>query len=249
MVWSDFWKFRGKVAGMTNAAAVPFHTGPELNRAINRTDFFRLFKAAAHHYHFDNFVLAKISEAAAPFGEREIVITNVAERRATLFIRTLKEALGAIKAKSTQFLTSPVFGKSAQLEGYPADLVFNEFNGNTFLLIPLFTPEGRRYCLVLSGVRQEPDQSEIADVLLDVMRIFDKLYEEILTQEMSGRLTQREAEIVKWTSEGKTSAEIAIILGLSEHTVNSHITAAVRKLDAVNRVHMVAIALRNGLVS
>jgi DNA-binding CsgD family transcriptional regulator len=208
-----------------------------------------LFKAAAHHYHFDNFVLAKISEASAPFGEREIVITNVAERRATLFIRTLKEALGAVKAKSAQFLTSPVFGKSAQLEGYPADLVFNEFNGNTFLLIPLFTPEGRRYCLVLSGVRQEPDQSEIADVLLDVMRIFDKLYEEILTQEMSGRLTQREAEIVKWTSEGKTSAEIAIILGLSEHTVNSHITAAVRKLDAVNRVHMVAIALRNGLVS
>jgi DNA-binding CsgD family transcriptional regulator len=173
----------------------------------------------------------------------------VAERRAGLFIATLKEALGSLKAKTAQFLTTPVHGKSARLEGYPADLVFNEFNGNTFVLIPLFTPEGRRFCLVLSGVRQEPDQSEIADVLLDVMRIFDKLYEEILTQEISGRLTQREAEIVKWTSEGKTSAEIAIILGLSEHTVNSHITAAVRKLDAVNRVHMVAIALRNGLVS
>ena len=107
---------------MTNAAAVPFHTGPELNRAINRTDFFRLFKAAAHHYHFDNFALAKISEAAAPFGEREIVITNIAERRASLFIQTLKEALGTIKAKSAQFLTTPVFGKSAQLEGYPATL-------------------------------------------------------------------------------------------------------------------------------
>ncbi|MGO8506528.1 LuxR C-terminal-related transcriptional regulator, partial [Rhizobium leguminosarum] len=70
-----------------------------------------------------------------------------------------------------------------------------------------------------------PDQSEIADILLDAMRIFDKLYEEILTPEMSVRLTQRESEIVKWTSEGKTSAEIAIILGLSEHTVNSHMNA------------------------
>jgi DNA-binding CsgD family transcriptional regulator len=231
---------------MTNAAAVPFHTGPELSRAINRTDFFRLFKAAAQHYHFDNFALARISEANAPFGEREIVITNIAERRIPLFVRMLKEALGALKAKTAQFLTTPVYGKSGSIG---ADLVFNEFNGNTFLLIPLFTPEGRRYCLVLSGIRSEPDQGEIADVLLDAMRIFDKLYEEILTQEMSGRLTQREAEIVKWTSEGKTSAEIAIILGLSEHTVNSHITAAARKLDAVNRVHMVAIALRNGLVS
>ncbi|PKA40838.1 helix-turn-helix transcriptional regulator [Rhizobium sullae] len=231
---------------MTNAAAVPFHTGPELSRAINRTDFFRLFKAAAQHYRFDNFALARISEANAPFGEREIVITNIAERRAPLFIQMLKEALGPVKAKTAQFLTTPVYGKSGSIE---ADLVFNEFNRNTFLLIPLFTPEGRRYCLVLSGTRPEPDQGEVADVLLDAMRIFDKLYEEILTQEMSGRLTQREAEIVKWTSEGKTSAEIAIILGLSEHTVNSHITAAVRKLNAVNRVHMVAIALRNGLVS
>ncbi|MFC5759732.1 response regulator transcription factor [Rhizobium sp. GCM10022189] len=234
---------------MTSAAAVPFHAGPELSRAINRTDFFRLLKSAAQHYHFDNFTLARISEAAAPFGERDVVITNVAERRMGLFVKTLKEALGTAKARTAQFLTTPVHGKSAAIEGYPSDLVFNEFSGNTFLFIPLFTPEGRRYCLVLGGQRQEPDQGEVADILLDAMRIFDKLYEEILTQEMSGRLTQRETEIVKWTSEGKTSAEIAIILGLSEHTVNSHITAAVRKLDAVNRVHMVAIALRNGLVS
>jgi DNA-binding CsgD family transcriptional regulator len=234
---------------MTNAAAIPFHAGPELSRAINRTDFFRLLKAAAQHYSFDNFALARISEAAAPFGEREVVITNIAERRLAFFLRTLRETLETIKPKATQFLTTPVVGRSARLEGYPSDLVFNEFNGNMFLVVPLFTPEGRRYCLVFSGTRQLPDQGEVADMLLDGMRIFDKLYEEILTQEMSGRLTQRESEIVKWTSEGKTSAEIAIILGLSEHTVNSHITAAVRKLDAVNRVHMVAIALRNGLVS
>ncbi len=234
---------------MTSAAAVPFHAGPELSRAINRTDFFRLLKAAAQHYNFDHFALARISETSAPFGERDIVITNVAERRMSLFAKTLKEALGTSKARTAQFLTTPVHGKSQAVEGHPPDLVFNEFNGKTFLFIPLFTPEGRRYCLVLSGQRLEPDQGEVADVLLDAMRIFDKLYEEILTQEMSGRLTQRETEIVRWTSEGKTSAEIAIILGLSEHTVNSHITAAVRKLDAVNRVHMVAIALRNGLVS
>ncbi len=97
---------------MTNAAAVPFHTGPELSRAINRTDFFRLFKAAAQHYHFDNFALARISEANAPFGEREIVITNIAERRVPLFVRMLKEALGALKAKTAQFLTTPVYGKT-----------------------------------------------------------------------------------------------------------------------------------------
>lgn len=78
---------------MNNAQAIPFHAGPELSRAINRTDFFRLLKSAAQHYNFDNFALARISEASAPFGERDIVITNVAERRVGLFITTLKEAL------------------------------------------------------------------------------------------------------------------------------------------------------------
>jgi hypothetical protein len=129
---------------MTNAAAIPFHAGPELSRAINRTDFFRLLKAAAQHYSFDNFALARISEAAAPFGEREIVITNVAERRVGLFIKTLKEALGTARAKTAHYLATPVHGKIAPLEGYASDLLFNEFQSGVFLFIPLFTPEGRR---------------------------------------------------------------------------------------------------------
>lgn len=234
---------------MMGAAALPFHAGPELGRAINRTDFFRLLKAAAHHYAFDSFALARISEMSQPFGAREIIITNVAERQAGFFIYAMSRALGFIRAKAAQFLATPLSGKAAAPDGYPSDLVLNEFDTNAFLLIPLFTPEGRRYCVAFSGKRQEPAQGEIADILLDTMRIFDKFYEEILVNEMSGRLTQRENEVVRWTSEGKTSAEIAIILGLSEHTVNSHIAASVRKLGAVNRVHMVAMALRLGLVS
>jgi DNA-binding CsgD family transcriptional regulator len=80
------------------------------------------------------------------------------------------------------------------------------------------------------------------------MRIFAKFHEKILVGEASAQLTAREVEVVRWTSEGKTSAEIAIILGLSEHTVISHITSAARKLKAVNRVHMIAIAVRKGIV-
>ncbi len=234
---------------MNSAVALPFHAGPELGRAINRTDFFRLLKAAAHHYAFDSFALARISEASPPFGTREIIITNVAERQAAFFIYAMGRALGFIKSRAAQFLATPVSGKAATLQDYPPDLVLNEFDTSAFMLIPLFTPEGRRYCVAFSGKRQEPAQGEVADILLDTMRIFDKFYEEILANEMSGRLTQRENEVVRWTSEGKTSAEIAIILGLSEHTVNSHIAASVRKLGAVNRVHMVAMALRMGLVS
>ncbi|MGP4130849.1 autoinducer binding domain-containing protein [Pantoea tagorei] len=34
--------------------------------------------------------------------------------------------------------------------------------------------------------------------------------------------SQRELEILKWTAEGKTSAEISLILAISQHTVNFH---------------------------
>ncbi|MFP3803129.1 response regulator transcription factor, partial [Paraburkholderia sp. SIMBA_027] len=53
---------------------------------------------------------------------------------------------------------------------------------------------------------------------------------------------------LNWTAAGKTSAEIADILGLSEHTVNHYLNRATKKLDTVNRTQAVAKALRIGLI-
>jgi DNA-binding CsgD family transcriptional regulator len=61
------------------------------------------------------------------------------------------------------------------------------------------------------------------------------------------RLTAREREVLTWVGRGKTSAEIAIILGVSERTVNFHCDRAVRRLDAINRTHAVAKAIAGGL--
>ncbi|HEV7433705.1 MAG TPA: LuxR C-terminal-related transcriptional regulator [Pseudorhizobium sp.] len=61
-------------------------------------------------------------------------------------------------------------------------------------------------------------------------------------------LTDREIDCLNWTAAGKTSAEIAEILGLSEHTVNHYLNRAAKKVDAVNRAQAVAKALRAGLI-
>ncbi len=88
---------------MSSVAATPFHLGPELGRAINRTDFFRLLKAAAQHYRFECFALARVSEASPPFSTREIIITNVAERRTALFLYGMRQALGLRRQKPRSF--------------------------------------------------------------------------------------------------------------------------------------------------
>ncbi|WP_281517361.1 helix-turn-helix transcriptional regulator [Ferranicluibacter rubi] len=62
-------------------------------------------------------------------------------------------------------------------------------------------------------------------------------------------LSDREIQCLNWTAAGKTSSEIADILGLSEHTVNHYLNHVAKKLDAANRVQAVVKAMRLGLIS
>jgi len=61
-------------------------------------------------------------------------------------------------------------------------------------------------------------------------------------------LSQRETECLRWAAWGKTSWEIARILGVAERTVNFHLQNACRKLQACNRRAAVAVALSRGLL-
>jgi len=61
-------------------------------------------------------------------------------------------------------------------------------------------------------------------------------------------MSRREIECLKLTSRGYTSEEIAKELKLSVHTANQYLTQTTQKLNAVNRMHAVAKALRLGLI-
>jgi DNA-binding CsgD family transcriptional regulator len=60
-------------------------------------------------------------------------------------------------------------------------------------------------------------------------------------------LSKRELECLRLTADGLTSQEIAGRLGLSVHTANQYLANTTQKLNAVNRMHAVAKALRTGL--
>lgn len=61
-------------------------------------------------------------------------------------------------------------------------------------------------------------------------------------------LSDRERECLVWVSEGKTTDEVAVILGVSGNTVNSYITNAIQKLSASNRAMAIATAIRSGII-
>lgn len=62
------------------------------------------------------------------------------------------------------------------------------------------------------------------------------------------RLTARETECVQFAAAGKTSWEIAEILGVKEDTVKKTLKRAGEKLGTVNRAHLVAQAIASGQI-
>lgn len=61
-------------------------------------------------------------------------------------------------------------------------------------------------------------------------------------------LSKRETEVLTWLRQGKSSWDISMILHISERTVNFHINNIKQKLDVVNRLQAVSVAVQQGLI-
>ena len=64
----------------------------------------------------------------------------------------------------------------------------------------------------------------------------------------SAELTARERDVLERLAEGRATDEIAELLHVSPHTVRSRVKTLLRKLEARNREHAVAIALTEGAI-
>jgi LuxR family transcriptional regulator len=104
-------------------------------------------------------------------------------------------------------------------------------SGKTFEKIML-TPEKQLKLQYLSVLIMEALQ-QVKDISMSVMNM---------------ELSQRELEILKWTAEGKTSAEISLILSISENTVNFHQKKMQKRFNAPNKTQVASYAAAIGLL-
>ncbi len=65
----------------------------------------------------------------------------------------------------------------------------------------------------------------------------------------SGPLTERETEVLALLSRGMANKQIAVALGISEHTVKFHVSSIYTKLNATNRTQAVREGLRHGWIA
>ena len=62
-------------------------------------------------------------------------------------------------------------------------------------------------------------------------------------------LTERERECLTWVATGRTAAQVAATLALSEATIIYHLSKARRKLEAANSRHAVSKAISLKLIA
>lgn len=128
--------------------------------------------------------------------------------------------------------------------------LFQHQNYRSGLALPVGSPDGARAVVFLAGDRPPLDREELAELVLSVTYAYDRYCRLKHEPETTpAKLSERELQVLGWAANGKTSAEIATILSLSDHTVNSYLNSAMRKLDCVNRTQLVAKALRLRLIS
>jgi DNA-binding NarL/FixJ family response regulator len=81
----------------------------------------------------------------------------------------------------------------------------------------------------------------------------DPRLDRILLSERSvtkvSQLSPREREVMGLMAEGRTAEVVGEQLGVSVETVRTHVRNAIRKLQARNRVHAIAIALERGEIT
>jgi DNA-binding NarL/FixJ family response regulator len=75
------------------------------------------------------------------------------------------------------------------------------------------------------------------------------LFESVNGPLTEGPLTERESEVLSLLSKGLANKQIAVELGISEHTVKFHVSSIYTKLNVTNRTEAVRAGLRGGWIA
>ena len=71
----------------------------------------------------------------------------------------------------------------------------------------------------------------------------------LVTEKVTTPLTNREIQVLNYIANGNTNKQVAVALGISNQTIKNHVSAILRKLNANDRAHAVALAIQSHWVS
>lgn len=180
-----------------------------------------------------------------PKGFEDLAVSEEDAKRDPVF-RKLQKA-------STPF----VYDQQTYVDARAADLWERqaEFGFRSGVQVALHLPSNRHFFLGMDADRALPKRPDmLSRVMADLQLLAVHAQEaacRIFTPEIDAalpKLTVREAEILRWTIEGKSAAVVGHLIGLSVDGVNHHFRSIFRKLEVSNKQQAAIKATSLGLL-
>lgn len=220
-----------------------------------RYDATKLMRVAATAFGFEAFMITRVASSGNAARLSDLI-------RLTTWPRDLVEAYDDRRMLDTSALWSRLQASALPIwwdvrgaeereagQGDSSASLFEEHGLPCHLACSAADADAQRYIVSFSGDRDRPTASEMAELstigahMVEHLRVVDR------TQDEDGpTLTPRQAEALTWVARGKTSAEVATIMGISPATVDTYLETVLERLDSVSRAQAVAAALRAGLI-
>ncbi|MFB9950426.1 LuxR family transcriptional regulator [Rhizobium puerariae] len=215
-------------------------------------DVIRFMKRATEHYGCRSFMVLNLPPATSLELSSNTVITNWSAELMSHFDREglmqTSPVIRRLRASTLPF-TFDMEAVEPDQRGLMVRSLFGRFGFVRGAYFPVHDMSGARGAVSFAGEGPPFTGQQMMELMYLSIHVYDRLAEiRNLDVKVADMLTDREVDCLNWTAAGKTSAEIADILGLSEHTVNHYLNRAAKKLDTVNRTQAVAKALRIGLI-
>lgn len=147
-------------------------------------------------------------------------------------------------------------GLSSERTAEEKDFLFlaHDFNVMRGLTVPVYGPAGDFAMFSFVAVTDQPGFQKLIGEYghtLHLASIYSHQLASRFAEDEAGELEMkpREIEVLHWTAVGKTSAEAAEIIGISEKTVQFHLYKAMSKLGVYSKPAAAAKAVLLGLIS
>ena len=232
-----------------------FLTEAALGSVQTEYEVLQLMRRCADHFGFSHFLVTRFPDAERPRLSARLLVSNWPAELVRQYdaLEVFHRSRLVTEVAQTK---QPVRGDARLLapkdpgDAAAAAAKLVEQHGLAASLAFLLHSTGAEPFIVLfSGLRASLDHDDTARLYFAAVQLFECLEQTFATGTVAReKLSGREIECLRWAAAGKSSDEIAIILGISPYTVSSYFKTATRKLGAVNRMQAIASAMRMKLI-
>lgn len=215
-------------------------------------DIILILSEFMNNYGFESFLITGLPHSDGDF-KSSVLLNGWSDEWFDLYIKECfykYDPVAAYTRRSVQpFRWRDVVYDRGDHGAHKVMLSASDFRMHDGFCVPIYGAGGQQACVTMSGEFMEfGEKFEASAHLISIYAHYS--VKEIVSNsskiEFETDLSDREKDVLRWASEGKTNWEIGIILGISARTVHWHIQNAARKLHAYNRTSAIVQAIRNG---